>query len=273
MSFPPIPLQGSLCLARASVPVSLLEPGSWRVDADGLTLIDIKITDGIITKISESGDTLPIGAVDLNHGQVWPTFVDVHTHLDKGHILPRASNPDGTVYGAVQSVAIDRKSNWSSKDIRRRFEFGLRCAYAHGTSAIRTHLDCDPPQAAISFPVFAALREQWAGKIALQAVGKLPLDQYLTRDGDDFAKLVAEHAGLLGGVTALFGNAQDKSLGDALDALFQLAQRHDLDIDLHVDETGNPAATSLSQVAQAAISGAGHVRPLLQSLGSNSVGR
>jgi cytosine deaminase len=252
-SFLSLPSQGTLRLSRASVPVSLLEPGTWRTDADELVLIDLEITDGIITEILESRETLAAGAVDLDRGQVWPTFVDVHTHLDKGHLLPRAANPDGTVHGAVQSVADDRKANWSAEDVRRRFEFGLQCAYAHGTSAMRTHLDCDSPQSAISFPVFAELRKKWTGKIALQAVGKLPLDQYRTRDGENFAKLVAEHEGLLGGVTAIFGNAPDKPIEKALDALFRLAQRHDLDIDLHVDETGDPAATSLGQVAEAAI--------------------
>jgi cytosine deaminase len=240
-------------LGRASVPVSLLDSGAWRTDADGLALVDLEITGGMITEVSESREALAAGTVDLDRGQVWPTFVDVHTHLDKGHILPRAGNPDGTVHGAVQSVAADRRANWSAEDVRRRFEFGLRCAFAHGTSAMRTHLDCDPPQAAISFPVFAALREKWSGKIALQAVGKLPLDLYLTRDGENFAKLVAEHGGLLGGVTSIFGNALDTSVEEALDALFRLAQLHNLDVDLHVDETGDPAATTLGQVARATI--------------------
>ena len=35
--------------------------------------------------------------------------------------------------------------------------------------------------------------------------------------------------------------------------VFDLAMRHDLDIDLHVDETGDPAARTLRLVAQAAI--------------------
>jgi cytosine deaminase len=254
-SFPSLPAQGTVYLGRASVPMALLETGSWRGDADGLAVVDLEITEGIVTQISESREVLPAGAVDLDRGQVWPTFVDVHTHLDKGHILPRVNNPDGTVYGAVQSVAAD-KPNWSAEDVRRRFEFGLLCAFSHGTSAIRTHLDCDFAQAAISFPVFAELREKWAGKIALQAVGKPPLDHYLTREGEEFAECVAEHGGLLGGVTTIFGLATEKSaafLDEALDALFRLAQRHDLDIDLHVDESGDPAATSLGQVAQAAI--------------------
>ena len=49
-------------------------------------------------------------------------------------------------------------------------DFSLRCAYAHGTAALRTHLDSIPPQDAISWPVFEEMRERWKGRIELQGV-------------------------------------------------------------------------------------------------------
>jgi cytosine deaminase len=194
--------------------------------------------------------------MDLDGSQVWPAFTDVHTHLDKGHILPRIFNPDGSHPGAAQAVMRDRSANWSAGDVRRRFEFGLACAFAHGTAAIRTHLDSQPPQATISFPVFSEMREAWAGRIELQAVGMLPLDDYLTPAGEEFAALVARHGGLLGGPSAIRGQPLEASrplVRKALDALFRLADRHGLDIDLHVDESGDPAAQTLGLVARAAI--------------------
>lgn len=81
---------------------------------------------------------------------VWPCFADVHTHLDKGHIWGRSSNPDGTFMGALQAVGADREAHWSADDVRKRMEFSLRSAYAHGTSLIRTHLDAASPN--IAFP-------------------------------------------------------------------------------------------------------------------------
>ena len=47
-----------------------------------------------------------------------------------------------------------------------------RCAaaYAHGTAAIRTHLDSVPPQHEITWEIFDKMRERWAGRIELQAV-------------------------------------------------------------------------------------------------------
>jgi len=256
--FTSIPAGGTLRLARASVPLALLEAGllAGSESRDGLATVDIEINRGLIARVGPAEPRAEPGAVDLDHSQVWPAFVDLHTHLDKGHILPRASNPDGTVLGAVRTVGGDRTANWSAADVRRRFDFGLRCSYAHGTAAVRTHLDCEPPQAEITWPVFSELRSAWAGRMDLQGVGKLPLELYQTEYGRSFAAMVAEHGGILGGVTRIAGLGLKDSIpviDASLDALFQLAERHGLDIDLHVDETGEPEAQTLAQVARAAL--------------------
>ena len=52
-------------------------------------------------------------------------------------------------------------------------EFSLRCAYAHGTKAIRTHLDSIPPQEQISWPVFEEMRAALAGPH--RAAGGVPV--------------------------------------------------------------------------------------------------
>jgi cytosine deaminase len=250
-----LPAADRMVLRRARVPAVLLgELGpSLSPDRDGLALVDIEVAGARLGRVSASQ---PGPGVDLDQAQVWPALVDVHTHLDKGHILPRAQNPDGTVAGAVRSVAADRPRRWSADDVRRRFEFGLRAAYAHGTCALRTHLDCEPPQAAISWPVFAELRAAWAGRVELQAVGKFPLELYLTAEGESFAQLVAAHGGILGAVTVIPGAGWPAALPRVeagLEALFTLAARHRLPVDLHVDESGDPAAATLALVARAAI--------------------
>ena len=63
-----------------------------------------------------------------------------------------------------------------AEDVARRMDFSLRCALAHGTGALRTHLDSIGAQTAITWPVFAEMRESWRGTIALQAVSLIPLD-------------------------------------------------------------------------------------------------
>jgi cytosine deaminase len=235
-------------LGQATVPACLVAaaPGAAAPDPDGLTALDLELHQGRIARIAPAGSLVP--TVDLARRMVWPCPVDVHTHLDKGHIWPRAANPDGTFMGALGAVEADRVARWTAADVAARMEFGLRCAFAHGTCAIRTHLDSIPPQAAISWPVFARARERWRGRIELQAVSLAMLEHYRGPEGRDLADLVAAHGGILGLVPLM----QPGLEGD-LDRFFALAVERGLEIDCHVDESLDPGARTLAELARAAI--------------------
>ncbi|MEL6737286.1 MAG: amidohydrolase family protein, partial [Pseudomonadota bacterium] len=166
-------------------------------------------------------------AIDAKGGIVLPTFVDMHTHLDKGHIWGRAPNPDGTFMGALTTVGEDRVANWSAEDVRARMNFSLKCAYAHGTSTVRTHLDSLPPQDSISWPVFRELREEWAGRVALQAACLVPIDMVENEGGFlGTANIVAESGGTLGAVTYPVPD-----LAQRLETFFAMATERGLDAD------------------------------------------
>jgi len=127
-------------------------------------------------------------------------------------------------------------------------DFGLRCAYAHGVSAIRTHIDTYPETAERSWQVVREMHSDWQDKIDLQAVALCPIDLLTDEFGDKAASIIAKSGGLLGGITrASIGNhcAPLDNMDFLLDRLFALATRHDLDIDLHVDETHDPSAATL----------------------------
>ena len=79
-------------------------------------------------------------------------------------------------------------------------EFALRSAYAHGTAAIRTHLDCSGPQTAISWGVFREMREAWAGRVALQGVCLTSIEQVGTEEFPAIANETARSGGVLGNV-------------------------------------------------------------------------
>jgi cytosine deaminase len=70
------------------------------------------------------------------------------------------------------------------------------------------------------------------------------------------ADLVAKSGGVLGGVTRAADKDHGEGLDDldaAIDRVFALAATRDLDVDLHVDETGNKAAAALLPVAHATL--------------------
>ena len=65
-----------------------------------------------------------VPVIDLHQGMVWPCFVDVHTHLDKGHIWERSPNRDGTFDTALSTVLRDSTEYWREEDVYQRMEFG-----------------------------------------------------------------------------------------------------------------------------------------------------
>ena len=240
-----IPTGGDYRLARARVPVSLAEGYEIVADGDGLALVDISINGGRIESVVGAEATPKPDSIDLGGRIVFPAFVDCHTHIDKGHIWPRMPNPDGTFPSALDAVGRDRVARWNAADVERRMEFSLRCAYAHGTAALRTHLDSLSPQETISWPVFERMRERWTGKIALQACSLVTIEQ--VRDDSWFSQLVdrvAAAKGVLGCVTFMVPD-----LDELLDRLIGTAAWVGLDLDFHADETADPLATSLDRIA------------------------
>ena len=250
--FTDIPSSARFRLTNARVPLCLLDPLPAAVGeaAEGLALVDIEIQDGKVSAIAPAGsrhDTPE--AHDLDGGQVWPCFVDLHTHLDKGHIWPRQPNPDNSHVGALQAVAKDRSANWSADDLAQRMDFSLRTAYAHGTAAIRTHIDSMDPQYKISWPVIDEVRRSWADRIQVQAVSLVHMELY--RDAElakAVADTVAEYGGVFGAVALIH-----EGLDGLLDMLFGLAIERGLGFDFHVDETKDPESSALEAVARAAL--------------------
>lgn len=110
---------------------------------------------------------------------------------DKAQTGERSRNIDGTLSGADRSTASDAEF-WNQEDVYRcfdnhcmsslpgciwclllqrmvfcrRMDFSLKCAYAHGTSAVRTHLiNMAPKQIQLTWPCFQLLKEKWKGKV------------------------------------------------------------------------------------------------------------
>ena len=259
---PPIDIPGAadFTLHNATVPTCLVDDLLADVsnDDDGLSRLDIDIADGRIVSLrpARGGEPAP-GGVDLDSSMVWPCFVDVHTHIDKGHIWPRKRNPDGTRNGALASTGEDRAANWSADDLRARMDFSLRCAYAHGTAALRTHLDSTPPQHGISWPVFAGIRDAWSDRITLQAVCLEPIWGYADKGfGRDIADMMVEYGGILGAVLNIQENTDS-----LLDFVIGLALDRGLALDFHVDEMGDPDAASFDNICEALIRN-GYDRPV-----------
>lgn len=94
-----LPSTSNYLLKNACVPLCLIETQSIALNADtiatrqtrdGLCMVDLEIATGAIVQITPAGtkawsQLADIPVVDWRGGLVFPCFVDMHTHLDKGH--------------------------------------------------------------------------------------------------------------------------------------------------------------------------------------------
>ncbi len=248
----------SYWLTNAHIPESLIPKNHYyQKTREGLCLADILIEQGKIKQVLPTNtiQSNNIEQINLHKKIILPCFIDLHTHLDKGHIWERSPNPDGTFNTALKTAIDDEQKYWQPEDVYRRMEFSLKCAYAHGTKAIRTHIDSFSQQADISkqadisWQVLGDLQQKWQGKITLQGVSLVSsLDYYQTDAGVTLADKIEEVGGILGG--AVYTNPD---LDQQLDTIFRLATERNLDLDLHADENGDPNSICLQKIAQTAI--------------------
>ena len=192
-----------------------------------------------------------------------PTFVDIHTHIDKAHTCERSRNLNGTLAGADAACANDFQ-HWTLEDAKRRMGFAIQCAYAYGTSAMRTHLmSGEERQSKIAWEAFAKLREEWRGKVELQGVSLSVLSFF--RDETKaraLARMVKSYGGILGAAVSCSdagGTPLDvhttcgADMPKLLDVVFSLAKEYNLDVDFHCDENGNESSKGLLHISEAVI--------------------
>ena len=175
-------------------------------------------------------------------GLILPLMADVHVHLDKTFTAGRLPGPSSTLLEAIETMARDAEG-WTEADVRDRAGKALERAWGHGTGAMRSHVDWVAPEAPLAWQVLSDLRQAWRGRVELRLASLSPLD-LLAEAGDAIAVRVAADDGVLGAF--VLGNAD---LPSKISRVFDLAERHGLALDFHVDEALDPEARGIDAIA------------------------
>ncbi|MET3793827.1 amidohydrolase family protein [Aquamicrobium terrae] len=182
---------------------------------------DIAVEDGRIAGLSPSAEK--------GGGFVMPLLADIHTHLDKTFTASRMPERATSLFHAIEMMKADA-AGWDEADLRRRAGQALSRAYRHGTALMRSHLDwygAEPPTA---WHVLRELAGEWQGRVRLQLASLTPLDLFA-----DIGEAVAREVKAARAVLGAFIYRND-DLASKLGHVFDLAERHDLELDFHVDE-------------------------------------
>lgn len=206
--------------------------------------VDLAISDGLIVAISASPLALETRLSWNLEGCVLSSgFVDAHVHLDKTLSIGEAlENETGSLLEAIERWhAI--KPSLSHQDYLGRARKAAKMAIAHGTTAMRSHIDIDE-NGLTALEAMLELKEELRGKLDLQlvALGHVGVS---TKQTEMMAAALAAGADLVGGAPALAPEPA-KALRLSLD----LAERYDKAVDLHIDETDDPDMATLELLAE-----------------------
>jgi len=207
--------------------------------------LSVCIDGGEISAVGASPPA-PLPRLDLGGRVAIPGLVDAHQHLDKTHLFPAVQNASGTHAEAIAAVR-RHYATCGVDEIKARAREGLALAIAAGTTALRSHADTGGPAGLKGVEALLDLRSECRGRIRLQVVAHaatLPDGTFAEADLAEAARM---------GVDAVGGTpwlAPPPGRVAYIEKLFRIALDAGLPLDLHVDESDDPADLTLPSIAR-----------------------
>lgn len=206
-------------------------------------LIDIAVTDGIVTALEPKIVCEAVSEKDLGGKMAFAGFVDSHVHLDKACILDRCSICAGTLQEAVRETAV-AKSGFTEDDVYARAASVVEKAILHGTNKMRTFVEVDPRAGLRSFNAICRIKADYAFALDIQICAFA--QDGLTQEPETLALLdraLSDGADLVGGCPYT-----DPDPVQHIGLIFDMAEKHGVDVDFHLDFDLDPTASNLPAV-------------------------
>jgi cytosine deaminase len=210
---------------------------------------DVHIDAGRIAAIAEPGAPAPAGAerIDLAGALLVPGMVDGHIHLDKTLLgLPfEPHRPGDTV---AERIARE-------KELRRQLRYPveeramalIRRIVAYGTTSVRTHVDVDAEVGLSGLHALLKVREAARDLVDIQIVA-FPQSGVIADPGvaDLLDEAIRAGADLVGGLDPA---GIDDDIDGHLGAIFAVAERHGVGLDIHLHDPAELGCFELRQIA------------------------
>lgn len=196
-----------------------------------------------------NGQTL---VIEANGKLAIPGFIEPHIHLDKALInedLP--VNRTGTLAEAIE-ISRARKRRYTVDDVVDRAGRMIRSAVQNGVTRMRTHVDVDMIGGLRPLAGVLESRRRHDELIDLEIVA-FPQEGILRQAGveDLLRQAMDMGADLIGGMP--FTEESPEQSRQHIRIVFDIAQAHDCDVDMHIDESDDPSARTLEMLAEETI--------------------
>jgi len=213
--------------------------------------VEVGIRDGRIVAMAAEG--LPSGRqeIDAEWGMLSPALVETHFHLENALIWDGALNRSGTLDEAIEVYAAIKR-DMSVEDIVGRASIALNTAIGHGVQWLRSHIDIDRTGQLRLLQGNLAVRERFQDVIDLQLIAFPQMGMIRDPEIIDLMwQAMDQGADIVGGMPHA-----ERGMDDAarhIELAFDMAIAHDADVDMHIDETDDPAWYSLELLADETI--------------------
>ncbi|TIX87022.1 amidohydrolase family protein [Rhizobium sp. P44RR-XXIV] len=180
---------------------------------------------------------------DMCGGFAFGGFADSHIHLDKACILDRCLICEGTLEEAVRETA-KAKLGFTIEDVYTRAARVVENAIMNGTTAMRTFVEIDRRAGFRSFEAIKQIRRAYAWAIDIQICAFA--QEGLTNEPETSEMLdhaLESGADLIGGCPYTDPDPQAH-----ISRIFDLAERHGVDVDFHLDFDLNPSGSAIPAV-------------------------
>lgn len=213
--------------------------------------VDIGIKDGLFKEISKSIESNANKEINVNGNLLSVPFVESHVHLDSSLSAGKPRfNKSGTLLEGIQ-IWGEYKENLTKEDIKIRAIETLKWLMTNGVLRVRTHTD-STEKSLITLEAILEVKEEMKDYIDIQVVA-FPQDGIFAYNGMD--KLMEESlrmgADVIGGIPQVEFTREDGI--NSIEYIFNLANKYNKLIDIHLDETGDDQSRFTEVVAKYAI--------------------
>jgi cytosine/creatinine deaminase len=212
--------------------------------------VDLLVHDGRIAAIGPNltPEQHDVQVTDGGGRLLFPGFVDAHAHMDKTLLGM------GWYRNEVGPNPLDQTENERAVrrerdiDAHRQSMRQARRAIADGTTHIRTFVDIDTEVGLAGFEGVMRTREEMRDALDIQVVA-FPQSGMLARPGtvDLMEQALKDGAHVVGGLDP---SSIDRDPAGHLNVIFGMAERYDVDVDIHLHEPGELGAFSVELIAE-----------------------
>lgn len=213
--------------------------------------IEVGISGGLISAVTT--ESLPAAEHEIDAGgcMISPAFIEPHFHLENALLWDGAINQSGTLEEAIELYA-EIKINLTTDDIVRRAGEVLHTAVANGTLWLRSHVDIDHIAKLRILEGVVAAREAYGDIIDIQLVAFPQLGMARNPQAvDAMWQALEQGCDLVGGMP--HGERDMDDAARHIEIAMEMARVHDVDVDMHIDETDDPYWHTLEILADQTI--------------------